>query len=356
VGVEGGIMTEIRPKMLGDEVEFYLPEIKRIIPVKCHPQYARAEELNTRYIRSELRGLYRDEAECQRNLTDLHALWACLVNPNAKDERIVKSAYWTSCWFTYDDIMSDADWLGAMPAQAQEVIDDVLPALNGDDDGTGKKYRKAARDNILMMQPDMTPRQMKRYLRDLREYIDAFTDEVAMRARGEIPDWKTYLDMHVTSGCEANLTVLEYGQGFDLTEELETSKELREARRLVGESYVVVNDLFSFRKEYFQGDYGNAISVFMLNEGLKLQEAVEKVCELIEEVERKFIEKREEILGSPIGARPDVRAHLSELGYAIAGNLEWSYRTPRYNGAGHVWNGVRSGKVTITPERTIYHG
>jgi hypothetical protein len=38
----------------------------------------------------------------------------------------------------------------------------------------------------------------------------------------------------------------------------------------------------------------------------------------------------------------------------MAGNLQWSYLTSRYNGIGHQWNGVTRGVVTLHPDRTVF--
>ncbi|WP_406187276.1 hypothetical protein [Streptomyces sp. NBC_01006] len=38
----------------------------------------------------------------------------------------------------------------------------------------------------------------------------------------------------------------------------------------------------------------------------------------------------------------------------IAGNLEWSHVSLRYNGPGHQWNGLTDATLVLTPDRTLY--
>ncbi|WP_344495503.1 hypothetical protein [Streptomyces enissocaesilis] len=47
-------------------------------------------------------------------------------------------------------------------------------------------------------------------------------------------------------------------------------------------------------------------------------------------------------------------ASLDALEEMIAGNLAWSYLTPRYNGHGRVRNGLADALVVLAPERTLY--
>lgn len=55
------------------------------------------------------------------------------------------------------------------------------------------------------------------------------------------------------------------------------------------------------------------------------------------------------LMGTPHGQDPAVRQYADALRWMIAGNLEWSYITPRYNGPGHVWTGHTAATVISPP-------
>ncbi|MGW2600293.1 terpene synthase family protein [Streptomyces klenkii] len=342
-------------KLIDGQVSFHLPEIKRILPTKRHPAYATVEAENQQFIPSLRRPYYRNGEELARNLEDLHALWGCLVNPSSTTPRSIQYAHWISNWFAVDDLLSDAEKAGCFPEVAEAVIREITPVLQYRDFEHGEgEHRRAAKSTLYPIYADMTEGIRGRFIGEMLEFVTLYQQEVEMRMRGEIPDFPEYMAIHTASGCWCNTTLAEYGLGMDLTEELQQYPKLRQACRIVHESFVFANDLFSFRKEYFQGDYGNAISVFMVNEGLSLQESVDKLCSLIEEAESRFTVLRRQILSGPLGSRSDIRSYLDELGYCMSGNLEWSYLTPRYHGAGFVWNGQRLGTVVLTPERTCF--
>lgn len=117
---------------------------------------------------------------------------------------------------------------------------------------------------------------------------------------------------------------------------------------------ILTNDLFSFRAECAKGDYVNAVAAFIVQDGLSLQGAIDRVCEVADTCEREFLAQRAAILAGPLGRRPDAQAYVDVLGCMMSGNLHWSYLTPRYHGAGHVWSGATSGRVTLHPDRTVF--
>src|SRR5262249_29285185 len=158
---------------------------------------------------------------------------------------------------------------------------------------------------------------------------------ILARATGRIFDYDTYMRMRYnTIGMKAFFVLAEYGLGPDLSEEM-AHKDMRDIHSIALEHISVVNDLFSFRKEYYAKEYINSICILCDQERLDLQGAVYKASGIIHAKESAFLDKRGEILSGKLGARPGVRAYLDELGYTLAGNLQWSYLTPRYHGAGH---------------------
>jgi hypothetical protein len=110
---------------------------------------------------------------------------------------------------------------------------------------------------------------------------------------------------------------------------------------------ILTNDLFSFRKELDLGDPINAVAVLRQERGLDELETTALIAELVEDRERVFLERRAAIAASPLGRDPGVRLTLEGFGDLLAGNLRWSYLTPRYHGAGHRWEGTTTTEAAL---------
>ncbi|WP_146166714.1 terpene synthase family protein [Streptosporangium nondiastaticum] len=331
-------------------VTFRIPEVPLITPAKGHHLAEEIERDNQQYIRAHLAPLYHDVDEFEDFVSEEHAGFVAWCYPTAKDDRIAIIAEWTSAWLAYDDVFSHGSKAGASPSRMRAMADKLMAALRGPDVMECPAFLRPAVDVMRRMAQGMSPQLRDRYLDTTQGYLEGTVKEVGFRARREMPGWQEYLDMHILAGATWVLDTVEYGQGFDLTYELSASSELREARRIAAEGVVMVNDLFSFRKEYSTGDHSNIVSSFMAGENLSLQGSIDRLCDLIQDVERRFILKQAEVLAGPLGDRADVRAHLEALGYLLPGNMEWSLRTPRYQGAGYVYDGKRSLEVTLDPK------
>ncbi|MGI5359398.1 hypothetical protein ACQI4E_29350 [Streptomyces sp. CA-252508] len=73
--------------------------------------------------------------------------------------------------------------------------------------------------------------------------------------------------------------------------------------------------------------------------GGDLQAAVDGVAAVVGRIGREFRATGARLLDTAQGRSSAVCRCVKALQRAIAGNLEWSYLTPRHNGRGRVWNG-----------------
>ncbi|MFF3488901.1 hypothetical protein ACFYXC_37385 [Streptomyces sp. NPDC002701] len=88
--------------------------------------------------------------------------------------------------------------------------------------------------------------------------------------------------------------------------------------------------------------------------GGDLQAAVDRIAATIHRVESEFDHHATTLRAGLAGDDTGLRVYLDALEAMIAGNLEWSYLTPRYNGRGHRWNGLTEAAVVLAPDRTLY--
>ncbi|WP_328380507.1 terpene synthase family protein (plasmid) [Streptomyces sp. NBC_00440] len=350
-------MTSPARPVFDSETRITIPETALTLPALRHPDHAEIERANQHYIRNHLWDLYRSEEEARNNLHDRHAQWACLANPNGDTERVRYHAYWVSAFFLIDDVLSDPRWHGSSTRETDTIVGELVAVLEGDlttAGGEGGPYKKVAVRVLGPILEGMGSGLRTRFLADMRRYIQEYRAEVALRATGRVPDFDTYMAMHTASGCDAVTTLVEYGLQVDLTEAFRAHPALYELKRIVHDNFILVNDLFSFHREHSQGDYTNALSVLVLAEGMQLQDAIDKVCHLIGETEKHFIQKSGEMLASTLGADPNVRAYVEEMAYAFSASSQWSYETPRYHNGGRGVTRFPCGSATLTRDRMTY--
>lgn len=93
----------------------------------------------------------------------------------------------------------------------------------------------------------------------------------------------------------------------------------------------------------------NEIHLALADNGGNLQAAVDRIAAIVHRVETEFDNLTTTLRAGAAGQDSSLRAYLDALEAMIAGNLEWSYLTPRYNGRGHTWNGQKDTTAILTP-------
>ncbi|WP_405680926.1 terpene synthase family protein [Streptomyces sp. NBC_00048] len=193
------------------------------------------------------------------------------------------------------------------------------------------------------------PRVWQRYARTLHEFLDACHAERGLIDSRAVLDLPTYEYHRHRSIGECCLPLLEFALDTDLTDRLDELPELRRLNVLVARHWIGVNDVFSYRKELYSGDTMNEIHLALADNGGNLQAAVDRIAAIVHRVETEFDNLTTTLRAGAAGQDSSLRAYLDALEAMIAGNLEWSYLTPRYNGRGHTWNGQKDTTAILTP-------
>jgi len=180
--------------------------------------------------------------------------------------------------------------------------------------------------------------QKSRFLAEMLLLLEHFQLENEMKQKGEIPDFDTLIQIHhITIGYLFFNTFLEYALEIDVSAFISAIPDLNALRMLGADHQCLVNDIFSFRKEFFEKDYNfNAISALCFHEKCTLQEAINKVCKLLAEKEKEFIMLRNDLLlRYPVTAAKEnlsLHKYINGLTDMVAGNYTWSLMTGRYHG------------------------
>jgi hypothetical protein len=251
--------------------------------------------------------------------------------------------------------MVDREKIGKDVEAAKELFGRVVNILNDNAVGADFEWGRTLHELWTAMRPGFPDRQWDRFMAEVQRFLAGCVHEISSRSEELVFDYETYLRVRRDSvGMGMYFVLGEYGLGIDLTDHLKNHAELRDVIDIALEHIMLTNDLFSFRAECAMDDYVNALSVLRVNNGLSLQDGVDELFSVIEEKRVAFMRARRGIESGELGADPAVLSYVDALWHMMAGNLQWSYETSRYNGVGHRWNGRRHGVVTLHADRTEF--
>jgi alpha-muurolene/germacrene-A/gamma-muurolene synthase len=184
----------------------------------------------------------------------------------------------------------------------------------------------------------------------MQMYFQAVHEEAVFRANRIIPDLQTYIDMRRdTSGCKPVFDLIEYSLNFELPDSVidhpvimalnQSANDLVTWSNVSAVSSVFpayltkrVQDIFSYNVEQARGDTHNMICVFMVHDGLTLQQAVDRVGELCAQTIDEFVENQARVPSWGGDIDKYVKLYVDGLQAWISGSLNWSFMTKRYFG------------------------
>ncbi len=333
-----------------DHPRFRMPLFPRFTPARRRPGLEVLEQRCAARLAILLRDAYDSQEELETFLEHRTSLWNLLTYADAREDRIELVCAWIDVLFSIDDVFAQAP-----PSRLRQLGIHELPAvLDGKRPAVDTPFTRAfgqLRDQTL---PLASPRVWQRYARTLHGFLEAChaeRDVVQDLAALDLPTYEKYRNSSIGECC---FPLLEFGLGIDLGDRLEELSELRRLNMLVARHWIGVNDVFSYRKELYSGDTMNEIQLALAENGGDLQAAVDRIAATVHRTEAEFDHLATALRAGAAGQDSGLRAYLDALEAMIAGNLEWSYLTPRYNGRGHHWNGLTDATVILTPDRTLY--
>ncbi|MFH8790751.1 terpene synthase family protein [Streptomyces roseoverticillatus] len=316
----------------------HFPQIGTRLPIHVHPRVAEAEALLAEYVAGHP-VLNRYAAKIRQ---DQSARLVCLWAPQSADmERILAAAKYVMITYLIDD-MIDEGWTGigakemvaglkrviAQEKRPETAVEETLAAIiNPFLDGLGRTFR--SRINAA-----------------LGDWIDSRTTGSAPHETHRMTD-EEFLAWRVSDvGYEANIGIAEYAVGCDVSGHEEA---LRALKVKAVEHVLVINDVYSYRRELAKGCAAASIlTLWMRRDGISLQRAVYRACELVRAVEADYVAMESEL----VSGEPGMASYAEALRMLFQGNLVVHASGTRYNGAAFRGNLLRGAWVRLDPDIT----
>ncbi|KAK6537974.1 hypothetical protein TWF694_010867 [Orbilia ellipsospora] len=252
-----------------------------------------------------------------------------LVTPLCRPDRIKTLGYICEWAFCHDEIMdSSPDHLVDINHENPRANENGT--LTADHIANIKQLRAKFYLEVLTTDPDAA----KSFIVAWEQMIQTTTKHVnESREFTTMDEYMEYRKVDVGSWLSTTLAC--YGMGIKLTtDELKSLAEIEDAW---GNSYVIINDYFSFDKEHDEllqsrgTKLSNCILLYMKWEKLDVEAAKAAAKKQNQYWEQKFSKLVGEYLDNRTGHNPDVLRYLLALCYMLSGAAAWSAVCPRYN-------------------------
>jgi hypothetical protein len=157
-----------------------------------------------------------------------------------------------------------------------------------------------------------------------------FATEAKNRDSAVIPDLASYLPLReVTVGLQVMYALAELLEGFSLPAAAHEHPAIQALAKHTSNIVGWANDLFTYEKEFREGEIHNLVLVLMNERGISLTQAVGQATELHDNEIHSFLACVEQ-LPSFGAADRDVACYVEMLRCWIRGHLDWAHETGRY--------------------------
>jgi len=341
------VQTLVNLPKLGDKI--YHPDFNLTLKPMWHPDH---EETNRQVALTDgpyILAHYGSQKAVDHYLSMEMTAYGGLAYPHTKNDRIYNLERMMSITTLIDDTTTRPEILGNQQRQS-ELRQHYFDAIAGIKPPVAFPIAQLLYEGLIPIKKQLLskPQVWKRMEESLNTLITRQTNSLALEM--DTLTFERYLELRrVDNYGEWAAMMTEYAIDVDMTDALASDESLITVRTAAIDSITLVNDPYSFRKEIHIADSVNSVWLFMLLEGLTLQQALNKLASIVLDNEKKLIAARDRVLAGPLGKRNDVREYLTELEHLASGNAEFHAVSTRYHGSDFKGKRFICGEVTIRP-------
>jgi germacradienol/geosmin synthase len=244
-------------------------------------------------------------------------------------------------FFLDDEFVAHYD-RGGDPALAQRFLDRLtalMPVFGVSAVVPENPLERALADLWPRTGYTKSPDWRRRFSGHVRNMAASAVVEMSNVAAEHVPDAVTYTAMRrETGGMDFSACLVEHTRGVEVPSGINRARAIRVLKDTFADSDLWRNDIVSFDKEMAEGQTNNGVLVMAQLLGGDLQEAVERVNDLVTSRLRQFehtaaVELPD--LFDRLALDPVTRGHILTYVHGLrdwmAGDLQWTLTTRRYH-------------------------
>ncbi|XP_024521032.1 microbial Terpene synthase-like protein 1 [Selaginella moellendorffii] len=183
----------------------------------------------------------------------------------------------------------------------------------------------------------MKPGHKTRFSNSMIDVLDMFEVESTWLHKKLVPNFEIYMWMRdVTAGVIPCMVAIDFLNNFGLEDEVLEHPNIQRLEVIANRHTYLANDMLSFKKEWACDMYLNSVALVGYSSNCGLNEAMEKVAEMVQDLEKEFADTKQKVLSNKDLNKGNVMGYVQGLEYFMAGNLEFAWLSARYHGVGWV--------------------
>ncbi|MFC9893791.1 family 2 encapsulin nanocompartment cargo protein terpene cyclase [Nocardia sp. NPDC127579] len=254
-------------------------------------------------------------------------------------DRLLVPAQMNTAWWMADDYYADDSALGADPTRLPQRLTLAMAALDPLPDAgefttpldevlREDKVLRAFGSAIQNLRAHATPAQVQRACYSTFTMFVSWTAYAAWRHTGESPTAWEYLAARQHDTFYTSMTLIDPVAGYEVPANLFYDDHVRQAAFRAGTAAVLVNDLFSVKKDAAdEVPVSNMVLQIAADRGCSLAEATEVTVDLHNDMVRQFEADHRALRTVP---SPELQLFLRGVRDWMGGSFEWHNTNPRY--------------------------
>ncbi|KAI8628809.1 terpene synthase [Xylariaceae sp. FL1651] len=282
-----------------------------------------------------------EEKKAKHRARGNYTLLTAVYYPHCTKDKMLaltQFLYWIFFWDdeidTGGELTEDQEGTLRCCEETNKCIDDCLgPNPNytapSNSRGTVEMFYPILRD----LRAGLGPVTIERLRQELHDYVNGVSRQQGVRQADRLPNpWYHFQIRSDDVGVIPSITQNEYAMGFELPESVRRHEAMEVIVQECTKLTILLNEVLSLQKEFRVSQLENLVLLFMNTYNLSLQDAVNKVLDLIREHYAICLAAEERLPWSQTDDQlnANIREYVRGCHRLATGTAYWSYYCERY--------------------------